>query len=205
MTTSQIRRATFDPIGSPCSSTGRGMTWNVEGSGIATMSDSSIALKPVIDEPSKPIPSFSASCISAGVIANDFRWPSRSVNQKRTCSMPSSLIRFSTARRAATLEVARSRLFTIVARVLVVVFALGLAIESLLENGKSPGRRTARGLVASHRPRESTSATRRRRCSACRPKRQNQRVTAKRTRREDEPRARASATRAARSRPPPAP
>jgi hypothetical protein len=33
---------------------------NVSGSGIATMSDSSIALKPVIDEPSKPIPSSSA-------------------------------------------------------------------------------------------------------------------------------------------------
>ena len=64
VTTSQIRRATFEPIGTPCSSTGRGMTWNVDGSGIATMSDSSIALKPVIDEPSKPIPSFSASCIS---------------------------------------------------------------------------------------------------------------------------------------------
>ncbi len=29
------------------------------------MSDSSIALNPVIDEPSKPIPSFSASSISA--------------------------------------------------------------------------------------------------------------------------------------------
>ena len=41
------------------------MSWKLAGSGIATMSDSSIALKPVIDEPSKPIPSFSASCISA--------------------------------------------------------------------------------------------------------------------------------------------
>ena len=37
------------------------------------MSDSSIALKPVIDEPSKPMPSSSAPSISAGVIANDFR------------------------------------------------------------------------------------------------------------------------------------
>ncbi len=35
------------------------------------MSDSSIALKPVIDEPSKPIPSSSALCISDGVTAND--------------------------------------------------------------------------------------------------------------------------------------
>ena len=42
------------------------MSWKLAGSGIATMSDSSIALKPVIDEPSKPIPSFSASAISDG-------------------------------------------------------------------------------------------------------------------------------------------
>ena len=76
------------------------------------MSDSSIRLKPVIDEPSKPMPSSSAPSISEGVIANDFRWPSRSVNQKRTCSTPSSLIRFSTARRDATLDVARSLLCT---------------------------------------------------------------------------------------------
>ena len=34
--------------------------------GIATMSDSSMALKPVIDEPSKPMPSSSASSISEG-------------------------------------------------------------------------------------------------------------------------------------------
>ena len=80
------------------------------------MSDSSIALKPVIDEPSKPIPSFSASLISDGVTANDLRCPSRSVNQKRMCSTPSSLIRLSTARRAATDDVARSLLFTIVLR-----------------------------------------------------------------------------------------
>ena len=40
------------------------MIRNVAGSGIATMSDSSIALKPVIDEPSKPIPSSSAPSTS---------------------------------------------------------------------------------------------------------------------------------------------
>ena len=33
-----------------------GSTLKVSGSGIAIMSDSSIRLKPVIDEPSKPIP-----------------------------------------------------------------------------------------------------------------------------------------------------
>ena len=37
------------------------------------MSDSSIALNPVIDEPSKPIPSFSAPSISLGVTAKLFR------------------------------------------------------------------------------------------------------------------------------------
>ena len=75
VTTSQIIRATFAPIACPCSSSGRGMSWKLAGSGIATMSDSSIALKPVIDEPSKPIPSFSASFISEGVIANDLSAP----------------------------------------------------------------------------------------------------------------------------------
>ena len=124
-------RATFAPSSWPCSSTGRGITWKVAGSGIATMSDSSIGLKPVIDEPSKPIPSSSAPSISAGVIANDLRWPSRSVNQKRTCSISSSRIRFSTARRAATLEVARSLVFTIVER-LDVALALARAIRVLL-------------------------------------------------------------------------
>ena len=77
-----MTRATFAPSSWPCSSTGRGMTWNVAGSGMATMSDSSIALKPVIEEPSKPIPSSSAPSISDGVTANDLRWPSRSVNQR---------------------------------------------------------------------------------------------------------------------------
>ena len=73
LTTSQIIRPTFEPSACPWSSTGRGMISNVSGSGIATMSDSSILLKPVIDEPSKPMPSSSAPSISAGVIANDFR------------------------------------------------------------------------------------------------------------------------------------
>jgi hypothetical protein len=49
VTTSQIIRPTFD------SPERHGITTKVAGSGIATMSDSSIALKPVIEEPSKPI------------------------------------------------------------------------------------------------------------------------------------------------------
>src|SRR3954454_15973202 len=74
------------------------------------MSDSSIALNPVIDEPSKPMPSSRAPSISDGVIAKLFRWPSMSVNQKRTYSTPSFSICFMTSLRAAGSDVARSLL-----------------------------------------------------------------------------------------------
>ena len=74
------------------------------------MSDSSIALKPVIDEPSNPIPSSSAPSSSDGVIAKLFRCPSMSVNQKRTYSTPSFSICFSDSLRAAGVDVARSLL-----------------------------------------------------------------------------------------------
>ena len=47
------------------------------------MSDSSIGLKPVIDEPSKPIPPSNASSSSDELIENDFSCPSTSVNQRR--------------------------------------------------------------------------------------------------------------------------
>ena len=67
----------------PCSSGRHGSTAKVLGSGIAIMSDSSIALKPVIEEPSKPIPASNASSSSAALIENDFSWPRMSVNQKR--------------------------------------------------------------------------------------------------------------------------
>jgi hypothetical protein len=83
------------------------MIRKVSGSGIATMSDSSIALNPVIDEPSKPIPSSSAVSISCGVIAKLFRWPSRSVNQKRTYSTFCFSISFSTCLRDSGSDVAR--------------------------------------------------------------------------------------------------
>ena len=66
------------------SSSGRqGMIAKVEGSGIAIMSDSSIGLKPVIEEPSKPIPPSSASSSSAELIEKLLSWPSTSVNQSR--------------------------------------------------------------------------------------------------------------------------
>ena len=54
------------------------------------MSDSSIALKPVIDEPSKPIPPSNASSRSAELIENDFSWPRMSVNHSRMKRMPLS-------------------------------------------------------------------------------------------------------------------
>ena len=55
------------------------------------MSDSSIALKPVIDEPSKPMPSSSAPSTSLVVIEKLFRCPSRSVNQSSTSSIAALL------------------------------------------------------------------------------------------------------------------
>ena len=100
MTTSQIIRPTFD------SPERHGMTTNVSGSGIATISDSSIALKPVIDEPSKPIPSSSAPASSPGVIAKLFRCPSRSLNQRSIDSTPSALHAARTAARDSSLDVA---------------------------------------------------------------------------------------------------
>src|SRR5438270_3041410 len=87
-----------------------GIRRKVDGSGMATMSDSSIALKPVIDEPSKPMPSSSAPSISDGVIAKLFRCPSMSVNQKRTYSTPSFSTASSTFLRAFGSDVARSLL-----------------------------------------------------------------------------------------------
>ncbi len=53
------------------------------GSGIAIMSDSSIGLNPVIEEPSKPIPPSNASSSSEALIEKLLSWPSTSVNQRR--------------------------------------------------------------------------------------------------------------------------
>src|SRR5215211_9381118 len=73
----------------PPSSSGRhGSTANVLASGIAIMTDSSIALKPVIEEPSKPMPPSNASSSSAALMLNDFSWPRMSVNQSRMKRMP---------------------------------------------------------------------------------------------------------------------
>src|SRR5215210_2123194 len=75
----------------PPSSSGRhGSTANVEGSGSAIMSDSSMALKPVIEEPSKPMPPSKASSSCSAWIEKDFSWPRMSVNQSRMKRMPRS-------------------------------------------------------------------------------------------------------------------
>ena len=67
-----------------------GMIWKVDGSGMATMSDSWMRLKPSIDEPSKPMPSANAPSSSCEVMVNDFRKPRTSVNHSRTKRMPRS-------------------------------------------------------------------------------------------------------------------
>ncbi|SKV94908.1 Uncharacterised protein [Mycobacteroides abscessus subsp. massiliense] len=46
----------------------QGSTWNVDGSGCATVSDSDTRAKPSMDEPSKPMPSSNAPSSSAGAI-----------------------------------------------------------------------------------------------------------------------------------------
>src|SRR5215475_3330718 len=115
-----------------------GIGVKVSGSGIATMSDSSIALKPVIDEPSKPMPSSSAASISLGVTAKLFRCPSMSVNQRRRNSIPSSAIRFSTCLRASGSLVARAVLST-------------CATRPPFKKHESPGRSRARGRIAYER------------------------------------------------------
>src|SRR5215217_621345 len=74
----------------PPSSGRHGSRRNVLGSGIAIMSDSSIALKPVIEEPSKPIPASKAPSRSCELIENDFSWPRMSVNQSRMKRTPVS-------------------------------------------------------------------------------------------------------------------
>ena len=76
----------------------QGSIANVLGSGIAIMSDSSIGLKPVIEEPSKPIPPSNASSSSVTLIENDFSWPRMSVNHSRMKRMS----------RSATIEITSS-------------------------------------------------------------------------------------------------
>ncbi len=57
---------------------------------MAIMSDSSMALKPVIDEPSKPMPPSNASSSSSLPTEKLFSCPRMSVNQKRMKRMSRS-------------------------------------------------------------------------------------------------------------------
>ena len=51
-----------------CSSGAQGRIEKVDGSGMAIMSDSSIGLNPVIEDPSKPMPPSNASSSSEALI-----------------------------------------------------------------------------------------------------------------------------------------
>ena len=75
----------------PASPGRHGSTQNVLGSGWAIMSDSSIALKPVIEDPSKPMPPSNASSSSVTLIENALSCPRMSVNQSRMNRMSRSL------------------------------------------------------------------------------------------------------------------
>src|SRR5689334_20095041 len=74
----------------PSSSGRQGRMRNVLGSGIAIMSDSSIGLKPVIEDPSNPIPPSNASASSVALIENALSWPRMSVNHRRMKRMSRS-------------------------------------------------------------------------------------------------------------------
>src|SRR5581483_822753 len=75
---------------SPCSAGRHGRIENVLGSGIAIMSDSSIGLKPVIEDPSNPIPPSNASASSVALIENAFSCPRMTVNHRRMKRMSRS-------------------------------------------------------------------------------------------------------------------
>ena len=72
------------------SSADRGRSWNVFGSGLASMSDSWTRLNPSIEEPSNVIPSSRASSSSAGVMSKCFGVPSTSLNHSWTNRTPRS-------------------------------------------------------------------------------------------------------------------
>src|SRR5437763_1894131 len=93
----------------PCSTGRHGSTANVLGSGIAIMSDSSIGLKPVIEEPSNPIPPTNASLSSVALIENALSWPSMSVNHRRIKRMSRSSTSAATSSAVSGVSVAVMR------------------------------------------------------------------------------------------------
>ena len=129
---------------------------NDAGSGIAIMSDSSMALNPVTDEPSKPIPCMTASSSSRWVIAKLFNRPTTSVNHSWMKVMSSSFtLRITSARRSSSGGV---------------LGRLHLAPFPVLGMKKAPGRDHARPLTEASSPRASAGigggGSHRRHCSA---------------------------------------
>src|SRR5688500_4002227 len=94
----------------PRSSGRQGRIAKVDGSGMAIMSDSSMALKPVMEEPSKPIPPSNASSSSWALIEKLFSWPRMSVNQSRTKRMSRSSTNARTSSALCGWSVMRGRL-----------------------------------------------------------------------------------------------
>ena len=86
----------------PASLGRHGSAMKVLGSGWAIMSDSSIALEPVIDELSKPIPPSNASSSSVTLIENALSSPRMSVNHSRMNRMPGANVRHFYAYRVKT-------------------------------------------------------------------------------------------------------
>ena len=75
-----------------------GSIWAVAGSGIISMSDSLIAWKPRIDEPSNPTPSVKmSSSTSAMLLEVCCQVPRRSTNRKSKILTPASLAIFITS------------------------------------------------------------------------------------------------------------
>jgi len=68
----------------------QGSSSKVFGSGRASTSLSWTRLNPSMAEPSNCMPSSKALSSSAGLMANDFSWPSTSVNQRRMRRTPRS-------------------------------------------------------------------------------------------------------------------
>ena len=138
------------------------------------MSDSSIALKPVIDEPSKPIPPSNASSSSSLLIEKLFSCPRMSVNQKRmkrmsrssTIALTSSAVCGWSAMRLPARIGGRRNARSLLAREPVVRPALERAHASARGRGPcrsartrpGPGRRRSRAARRSPRPRAPSGA-----------------------------------------------
>ena len=75
---------------SPDAPPSNGKTWKVDGSGIATMSDSKTRANPSIADPSKAMPSSNADSNSAGATETLLSVPRTSVNHSRTKRMSRS-------------------------------------------------------------------------------------------------------------------